>query len=102
MTCLTLGGGPSLEFTTVIASVSYTASAFDFIEARTESIYLPASPVDRDVIIVASNYSGNVIIYGNGTGIYVTNQEESSVTLSQRGTTLQLRYFTEGGYWRIV
>lgn len=89
------------EWRTVIAITPYDAVAFDDIEARTTRINLPESPSENDEVIVSSDFSGNVLISGNGNQIKF-KALEVSVTISQKGTSLHFKYFIAGGYWRII
>ena len=85
----------------VIATQAYYAAENDYIEARTNVIYLPQYPAENAEVIVASDYSSNVIVLGNGNTIKVKS-ENNNITISQKGTSLHFIYFIDGGYWRII
>ena len=85
----------------VTKASTYYAVSWDFIEAQTKYIYLPEFPDENDQVIVSSDYNQDVIVLGNGNKVKV-KEEESSITISQKGTSLHFIYFIDGGYWRIV
>ena len=85
----------------VTPTQAYYAVGWDYVEAQTGIIYLPEFPAESEQVIVSSGYSSNVIVLGNGNNIKVRD-EESSITISQKGTSLHFIYFVDGGYWRIV
>jgi len=93
---------PVRPFDSTVASTTYTARAYDLVEARTGLIYLPEDPRPFDAVIVASEHSQNVVVFGNGNNIKAEGTEVTSVTISQQGTSLHFQYFYDEGYWRIV
>ena len=93
---------PVRPFDSTVVTTTYTARAYDLVEARTGLIYLPEDPKPFDAVIVASEHSQNVVVMGNGNNIKAEGTEVTSVTISQQGTSLHFQYFYDEGYWRIV
>jgi len=89
------------EWNALIAESTYYALPWDFIEAKTSTIYLPQYPENSSCVIVASDYSGSVIVYGYGNKIKVKDSVDS-IQINQRGTSLHFVFFAAGAYWRIV
>jgi len=85
----------------VIANSNYDAVASDYVEARTGLVNLPQFPSENDEVIVASDFSGNVVISGNGNNIK-RKEETRQLIISQVGTSLHFLYFIGGGYWRVI
>ena len=89
------------EWNALIAESAYYALPWDFIEAKTSTIYLPQYPENSSCVIVASDYNGSVIVYGYGNKIKI-KESMDSIQINQRGTSLHFVFFEAGPYWRVV
>lgn len=86
------------EFNAITKTSSYTAVAFDFIEAKRGAIILlPEFPKENSVVIVANGDGSTIRVKGNGKKINGVND----YILRNRNTTLVFHYFVNSDYWRI-
>ena len=92
---------PVKEWNAAIKTSTYQSVANDFIEMQSSYVYLPEFPNNSDEVIIASGYDQNVAVLTKNYGVKVKNTE-SSVTISQKGTSLHFVFFVDGPYWRIV
>ena len=92
-----VGSAPSLNSITV--SSYYTALAYDDITAVSGAeITLPEFPGLGSVIVVRNGDGSNIVINGNGKGIYRRRVTSSIATVNQ-GTTLEFRFNIDLNGW---
>ena len=83
-------------FMPVSTSVSYTASDFEFVNAKNGStITMPETPNNYSAIIVRNGDGSRITLNGNGKMI----NGESAGKIYRKGTSIVLQYFLDDDEW---
>lgn len=84
------------EFRAITKSANYTASDYDFINAKSNAIItLPQFPIENSVIIIRNGDNSTVTILGNGKNM----NGEATGYIRRQSTALTLQYFIDSNEW---
>ena len=87
---------PQKVFRSVSASSNYTASDFDFINAKVNAIItFPSAPEENAVLIIRNGDGSKIGLIGNGRNI----NGESSGNIRNKGTAIAFQYFIDDNEW---
>lgn len=83
-------------FTSVSITGNYTASGWDWINAKNGvTITFPETPIAGSEIIVRNGDGSSITINGNGKLI----NSSSSVVIGSQGTSIRFKYFATDNEW---